>query len=754
MKSIYQHEAMTLFDLGLKPIPLNGKIPFISGWQTMEITADDVETWSTQYPDCNIGIVCGPSSGILVVDFDDPDEMARLNTETGINLDIVTPTCITKKGLHKYFKYPAIGATFGNRTHLNVQGIKFKIDIRATGGQVVAPPSIHPEDTTFQYHWAEGLAFGEVPLQDLPDMFIDVLTQPSKPKITKKNKKSTATATAATLPALDPLPSSPVAIEPIEATTQAVDSLPSIPAEAITPMAPSSPAIADEIPEGERNDTLFRMACAYRNKGLSSEEARNLIAAVNQTRCRIPLNDEELDKVMGSAFSYVHEHFEMSDRGFAQKVLEQCGNQIKYCIEDHHWYIWNGFIWSQDANGEIKRMADRVADLLKASIQAMPDSDPMKKPYLKYIAAMGNTRKREDMLHYLQSLPGVSVSNSHFDKRSHLLNCRNGVINLRSGELLESNPDWLLTRQIEIEYDPTAACPVWLEFMKTITHDDMELIGYLQRAAGYSITGETNEEVVFFLYGTGCNGKSTFINAINSVLGKFARTMPSKTLMIVQNDNTASNDIAMLKGVRLAATTELPEGKRFNEELIKSLASQDIISARYLFKEYFEFSPTHKWWISGNHKPKIVGQDYGIWRRLKLIPFEITISPEKQDKNLKEKLEAELPGILRWMVEGAVEWYRNGLREPAKISEAVKEYRNEMDILGNFIAECCQTDSDAMIPVNNLYNLYKQYCETNGQSTLGKKMFNLKMVERGFKKDFGAKNQVCLFGIKAAASQK
>jgi len=718
MQSIYKNDARRLFDLGLKPIPLNRKIPFFKDWQNMEITSDDVDAWTMKYPDCNIGIVCGSATGILVVDFDGPNEMSRLKSETGIDLDIATPTCITKRGFHKYFRYPVVDQPIKNIVKLIIGGIQFEIDIRGNGGQVVAPPSIHPVDPTVQYHWAEGLAFDEVPLLSVPDELLSILIQLSLPKTKKEKTKS------------------------VQSSSPASEAKPSINS--------SRPPMGNEIQDGERNDTLFRMACRYRSQGLSSDEARSLIDTANQTRCSEPLDEVELGKLVESAYSYTIQQYELNERGFAQQFYDIYRDQIKFCIEDGYWYIWNGACWRRDVDGEMKRMADRVVDKFNFDIETMHDSDPMKKQYLKYAISLGNYQKQTNMLKYLESFPGNSISQSNFDRHRHLLNCSNGIIDLRTGELQKADPDLLMSRQIEIEYDANAEYSLWMEFLKSITNNNTDLIEYLQGAVGYSMTGETNEEVIFFLYGNGCNGKSTFINAFNSILGSLAKTMPSKTLMLGRNDNSAPNDIAMLKGVRLAATTELPEGKQLNEELIKSLASQDMITARYLFKEFFEFSPTHKWWISGNHKPKIVGQDYGIWRRLKLIPFEITIPPENRDKNLSKKLDEEQPGILRWMVEGAVKWYRDGLREPKIIIDAVEEYRNEMDIIGDFIVECCHVDGRSNILATELYELYRKYCEANVQYAIGKRMFYVKMVERGFKKNNCSRNQLFIQGIKAA----
>ncbi len=717
MESIFKNNAIYLFELGLKPIPLKGKAPIINGWQNINVTDTVLEEWIHDYPTRNIGIICGPPSGIVVVDFDDPNEINILKEKTGIDLNLETPTCITKKGIHKYFKYPENGQPIKNRAGIKIHGIKSKIDIRGDGGQIVAPPSIHPDDTTFQYHWAEGLAFDQVELQEIPDEFLNILIQSSEPKKKKENKKSVH------------IPS------------------PFDPEKMLNNQSRSY--TDDEVPEGCRNDTLFRMACKYRSQGLTLEEVYQLISNVNQTKCNEPLDDEELEKIIESAFSYRSKQFELNDRGFAQQTHDKYGDRIKYCINDENWYIWNGSCWKCDKkNIEIMRLSGQVVDSLMNDIELISDSDLMKKRYQYYVKSIGNHQKQLNMLNCLKIIDGVPVQQNDFDHHHDLLNCKNGIINLRTGELLPANRELLLSKQIQHEYVPAAECPTWMSFLNSITNSNPELIEYLQRAVGYTMTGETNEEVIFFLYGNGCNGKSTFINTINSILGVYAKAIPSQTLFMGRSDNSASNDIAMLDGIRLASTTELPEGKQLNEENIKSLASQDKIVARFLYKEYFELIPTHKWWIAGNHKPNVTGQDYGIWRRIKLIPFEVTIPDDQRDKNLSQKLQKEANGILQWMVEGAVKWYAGGLQEASIVKNAVNDYRKEMDIIGNFIKECCDKDKSCSIKFSVFYLLYKDYCKNNGLYPQSNKTLSIKMRERGFSITNRTNNIVYILGLR------
>jgi len=262
------------------------------------------------------------------------------------------------------------------------------------------------------------------------------------------------------------------------------------------------------------------------------------------------------------------------------------------------------------------------------------------------------------------------------------------------------------------------------------------------------MTGETNEESFFFLYGNGCNGKSTFINIILDIFGGYAQTMPSHSLMLGKNDNSISNDLARMKGARLVVTNELPEGRCFNEETIKLLTSQDQIVSRFLYGEYFQFKPTHKLIIIGNHKPKIIGQDYGIWRRVKLVPFNTIIPEEERDKDLGKKLAKEKEGIFRWMVEGAIKWFQNkGLPDPEFVKESVLEYKQDMDVIGDFINETCSKYQSALCLASDLFIAYKNYCENGMIKPLGKIDFYRKVEEKGFIKERKSQNKVFFFGI-------
>jgi len=240
-----------------------------------------------------------------------------------------------------------------------------------------------------------------------------------------------------------------------------------------------------------------------------------------------------------------------------------------------------------------------------------------------------------------------------------------------------------------------------------------------------------SEQVLFILYGTGANGKSTFLATIGKLLGDYACQTPINTFLIKKGDHIP-NDIARLLGVRFVSAVEAEEGKRVSENLIKQLTGGDKVTARFLYKEYFEYLPTYKIFIATNHKLTIRGTDKAIWRRIRLIPFSVSIPPEEQDKNLIVRLEQELSGILNWALEGYRMWQENGLGYPVEVEEATEGYRREMDVLAEFLEERCITNNAANVRSSHLYDAYKDWCEKNGEYIQNRRNMGMKLTEKGF----------------------
>ena len=298
------------------------------------------------------------------------------------------------------------------------------------------------------------------------------------------------------------------------------------------------------------------------------------------------------------------------------------------------------------------------------------------------------------------------------DRFKTVLNTPGGVIDLRSGGISPHDPMTYLTKMTAVEYSENADCPRWLAFLDDIFRGDKDLIRYVQKAVGYSLTGSTTEQCAFFLYGTGRNGKSTFIDIIRDIFGDYAANIQPETIMVRSNQSTAINsDIARLKGARLVTSVEPNE-------------------ARKLYGDEFEFKPEFKLWMATNHKPVIRGTDTGIWRRIHMIPFTVQIPEEKIDRRLKYKLSAELTGIFRWAVEGCLLWQKEGLKVPRAVLEEVREYRREMDVISAFVEDKCTVGKGLSVKSSQLFAAYLNWAEQNNEYRMSSTKFGMELAKR------------------------
>jgi putative DNA primase/helicase len=306
----------------------------------------------------------------------------------------------------------------------------------------------------------------------------------------------------------------------------------------------------------------------------------------------------------------------------------------------------------------------------------------------------------------------------------------------------------MITKLVPVEYDQGATCPfTWLSFLQTVLAGNAALIKFLQKAIGYALTGSTREQSLFFLYGLGANGKSTLLDIILRLLADYGKRTSGETFL-VKKGGQIPNDIAALRGARFVAAVEVESGRRLAEVLIKEMTGGDTISARFLHAEFFEFKPEFKIFLAANHKPVIRGTDHAIWRRVHLIPFDVQIPEEQQDKELPAKLQAELPGILNWAIEGCLLWQREGLMPPQEVTEATEGYREEMDPISDFIAECCIVAPGASVKAKELYGAYTEWAEDNKEKKpLSLTAFGLTLTDRGFQKGRGSAGVWFRYGI-------
>ena len=362
----------------------------------------------------------------------------------------------------------------------------------------------------------------------------------------------------------------------------------------------------------------------------------------------------------------------------------------------------------------------------------------MKKAEFTWAFKCDTKERRLAMIRVARSL--VSVSMSLFDTHPHLLNVANGTVDLRTGQLRPHSEADYITKFCPVAYDPKASCPVYDAFLHRIMDGDVERLRYHQTATGYAGTGETSERVMIILYGGGANGKSVDLGAISYPLGDYAGTARAEVLMV--NDRADSCEVAALQGLRLVTISEWDEDRPLAEGRVKSLTGGDAITARYLYGNPITFTPEFTILLATNHLPRVRGRDKAIWSRLPTLPYSVTIPPSEQDKLLSVKLRAEAAGILRYLVDGAVQWYKHGLPTPAAVVEATREYQESMDILAGFLDDCCVVQVDASATSADLYSAYQAWCDASGERTLSMTKFASQLKERGFEKSHTAKARI------------
>lgn len=429
-----------------------------------------------------------------------------------------------------------------------------------------------------------------------------------------------------------------------------------------------------------------------------------------------------------------------TDIANADRLVAQHGDDVAY-VPEWGWSVWTGKYWARDEL-RVRGLMKGVARSINAEAAHARDISEQRR-ITQWARSSQNAKRLVAALYCAQD--EVAARTADFDQQHWLLPCENGTIDLRTGELRPHRREDRATLISPVPYDPNVPCPTWDAFLERVLPDGA-VRAFVRRFAGYSLTGVTHEQVLAFLYGTGRNGKSVFLEALAGIMGDYHVATRIDTFQL-RDRGGIPNDIAALAGARLVSVSETSEGVRLNESLVKDLTGGDTIAARFLHREFFQFRPSFKLWVRGNHKPQIRGTDDGIWRRLLLIPFTVQIPEAEVDPKLPEKLREELPGILAWAVRGCLEWQRDGLKPPTAVREAVTEYREEMDILGEFVGECCVAGDGCKDGATPLYKAYRQWCEDNGYRPVNHKNFGLALGERGYQRRRGHGGAIVWHGI-------
>lgn len=489
-------------------------------------------------------------------------------------------------------------------------------------------------------------------------------------------------------------------------------------------------AVLKGLGRGSRNDQLFRYASKLRGDNIAVDDARRLVLEM-AARCTPPLDPAEALACLASAWRYEPRQH-LTDLGNAQRFVIRHGPNARYIPEFRKWMTWDGARWCFDEDGDAMRLAKETALSLYAEAAAEGD-DRHRAALGKWAAQSEGERRLKAIAELAKTEPGVPIRAGALDREPLLLSVANGVIDLKTGALRAPRREDYVTKRAHVEYRPGARCPTFDAFLDRIFEGNLALIEFVQRAAGYSLTGDTGEQCLFLLWGSGMNGKSTLVNALRAALGDYA-TQADPAAFMVRDRSGPSSDIARLRGARLVAAVETEDGQRLAESLIKQLTGQDTVTACFKYQEHFEYEPQFKLWLAANHKPVVVGDDFAIWRRIHLIPFTVQIPEAERDRALPEKLRAELPGILNWALAGCLAWQASGLAPPEEVRSATASYRREMDLMQDFLDQCCVTGPTLRVGSSQLYAAYKQWAEETGHRPMSQTKFGRKIAERGLEK--------------------
>jgi putative DNA primase/helicase len=490
----------------------------------------------------------------------------------------------------------------------------------------------------------------------------------------------------------------------------------------------------------EQMDRIFRLSGLMREKWMRKQNgttygAITLNNAIVKTKSVYVNNGEDetyINPVTGEVDSYRKKDYELNDTGNAHRFADKYGEKIKYNYDNKVFMIWDGNKWVPDVQQTVRNMVEIVIQEMKQD--ALTEEDQLlQKAKIKNVQHAFSTRGKDAMLREAMHLYSIPCSNNDFDNNKKMINTLGGIIDLSKGVVMQHSKDFMVSKIAPFSIS-TKEPKLWLKFLNEIFNGDQDLIRFVQKAIGYTLTGSIKEQCMFICYGDGANGKSVFLDVISTMLGDYASNAQVETLLYRKNQGGGTSDLARLKGARMVTTSEPNEGSKFNEGLIKQLTGGDKITARFLYGKEFEFRPEFKLWLATNYKPVIRGTDQGIWRRIRLIPFEMHLPKDKQDKDMTSKLLKEIPEILNWAMQGCKLWLKEGLESPETIENATQDYRNEMDLITTFIDQNCQEVPNWETSVGEVYNEYSEWAKRGNEYLMPLTRFGKEMSKRFEKK--------------------
>jgi len=688
--------------LGCEP-NMQGKHPVLAqGKNAASREPEKIAAWFETHPHRNLGVVTGKPSDLFVVNIDPynggNESYEKLIAEHG-EFPVTYQVATGGGGMHFYFQHPSKQLVRTGNCVL-AAGIDIKGDSQAggAGGYVVAPPSLHRSGQA--YTWLSQLT-----LAPAPGWLLDLILQHQIEQVADADSDKSA-----------------------------------------------------RIPEGQRHNYLARRAGKLQQAGFSSPAILSALLAENHSKCLPPLPRDEVERLANDIAKFEFTSFRLDDVGNGRRFASQYHPQLRHCWATKIWYVWDGTRWREDKIGQIQQLAKKTVESIHEEAATKTD-DSLRQALRAHAHASGRAERIRALVEMARSEGSLVVAVNDLDRNKTVLNCRNGLLDLKTGELSAHQKAQLCTKLAPVNYNPTAQSDLWNRFLEDTCGGDQTFIRFLQQVAGYGLSGLTLEEVVFFLHGPGGTGKTTFIEALKAVLGADYCKTASFATFLKSNQNSPNaprSDIARLAGARLVAAVEMSKGRQLAEDLVKASTGGDTIVTRGLYSAEFEFVPQYKLWLVANDKPRVRSDDTGLWRRLLLIPFYHV--PKQPDKGLKDRLRCmadEREAILAWAVKGFQDWMENGLQVPECIRKETNQYRAEMDPLLIWLEEHCELNPNEFTPFRQLWDSYESWLkgqplEVKNTRIESRKAFSLELQKRGFDRGvraIGGRQQKVLLGV-------
>jgi putative DNA primase/helicase len=700
-----------------------GKHPCtINGVKDATTDRGEINTWWKKWSDANIGIATGSISGFFALDVDGKAGKASLEAlQAKYGRLPMTMTVKTGHGRHLYFRCDGV------QIRNSVASLGDGLDVRGNGGYVVGAGSVHNSGIT--YRFIAGGAADDIKVARAPKWLLGLVT------------RKTAADSEAALANIVPVPAAKLDRARAFADAARHREL----------------ARVTKAPNHQRNNALNQAAFKLGQLvpyGILDEQA--VAADLAQAALQIGLEADEIQPTVASGlnagrkhprelpFSPAHAQIETVEP--PQKRIDELACQLARCGETDTdnaqrfaqrfgptaihtpgmgWLVFDGRRWCPDSLNKVVELAKETARLIAQEAEHLSDDTARARRKAFSVQSL-NKGSLDRMLDLAKSL--LAVKDECLDADPWALNVENGTIDLRTGHLEKHDPRDLLTKVAPVQADRTAKCPIFKKFLKRITADDPDLASYIQRAVGYSLSGDTTEQVFFFVYGrTGQNGKSTLVNLIREMFRDYGLHTQTESLLVKQYDNNIPADLARLRGARMVTAIEANVNRHLDEAKIKAMTGGEPIVARFMRQNFFQFAPTFKLWLVANDQPRVRGTDQAFWRRVRVIPLEVSIPPSERDPQLPSKLQEEWPGILAWAVRGCLKRQKIGLTEPPAVRAASQGWQKQMDHLKAFVESELIITLGMKIASSRLLDFYKKWCVQNGETSLSVQDFKMQL---------------------------